>query len=233
MGLTLGKQIVTEVQRPPRDLVEQFGGIPSSNIGDMLNRLYCMRSDIQCYTRNLRMLGTAITVNAPEGDNLLFHYALDLARPGDIIVVNGAGSRSRSLCGEMMYTYAKGRGIAGFVVDGCIRDIDALETLQFPVYAAGVTPQGPWKNGPGEINVPIACGGVVVNPGDILVGDSDGIVVIRPAQARELLALSQKKFRDEEAKLAQYHRGEFHHEKHMEEYARAAQDNGIVITPKA
>lgn len=228
MGSSMGARIVTVVRRPPRSLVDEFAGIPSSNIGDMMNRMYNMRSDIKSYTRNLRLLGTAITVNAPEGDNLLFHRAIDLAEPGDVIVVNGNGSMSRALCGEMMYTYAKSRGLAGFVVDGCIRDSDALDTLDFPVYGVGVTPQGPWKFGPGEINVPIACAGVVVFPGDILVGDSDGIVVIRPSQAEEILALSKQKFRDEAAKLANYRKGIFDFEAHRHEFARYAEKSGVV-----
>lgn len=110
-----------------------------------------------------------------------------LAEPGDIIVVDTGGCMSRSVCGEMMINQAIGRGVAGFVVDGCVRDIDCLDEIKFPVYTKGVTPQGPWKNGPGEINVPIACGGQVVFPGDILVGDGDGIVVIRPEDAEEVL----------------------------------------------
>ena len=232
MDCAIGAQIINAVRRPPRELVDRFAGIPSSNIGDMLNRMYCMRSDIKSYTRNLRLLGTAITVNAPEGDNLLFHRAIDLAEPGDVIVVNGSGSMSRSLCGEMMYTYAKARGVAGFVVDGCIRDSDALETLGFPVYAIGLTPQGPWKNGPGEINVPIACGGVVVFPGDILVGDSDGIVVIKPALAGEILSLSQKKYGDEKKKLAKYHRGEFDFDEHRQDFSRSAEKSGVITVER-
>ena len=113
----------------------------------------------------------------------------------------------RSLCGEMMFSEAISRGIAGFVVNGCIRDTDCLARIGFPVYACGVTPQGPWKNGPGEINVPICCGGQVVRPGDILVGDPDGIVVVPQEFAAEIAPLARKKYEGEQERLCKYHNG--------------------------
>jgi len=139
------------------------------------------------------LLGTAITVKAPLGDNLFFHQALDMAQPGDIIVVDGASGCNRSLAGEIMLRFAAKKGLAGVVVDGCLRDLDGIEMLDMPVYAKGITPQGPWKFGPGEVNVPIACGGQVVFPGDILVGDKDGIVVIRAQDAVAVAEVAQKK----------------------------------------
>lgn len=226
--IQVGKRIYTQVDRPARELVEAFRSIPSSNIGDMMNRMFNMNADIKAYLKGSVMVGTAITVHAPEGDNMLFHRALDIAQPGDIIVVNAGGSMSRALCGEMMFTYAKGRGITGMVVDGCIRDVDSLEKLRFPVYAKGVTPQGPWKYGPGEINTPIACGGQVVFPGDIIVGDGDGIVVIRPQDAEEILAASQEKFHKEEQQLIDYHSGEFHQQRHQETYSKLVGEKGVV-----
>lgn len=209
MASKVGSRIFKEIKRPSRELVEKFKGIPSSNIGDMMNRMYCMRGYMKAYTKGVPMIGTALTVKAPEGDNLLMHMAIEMAQPGDIIVVDAGGSMSRSLCGEMMFNQAIGKGVAGFVVDGCIRDVDALDTLPFPVYAKGVTPQGPWKNGPGEINVPVACGGQVVFPGDILVGDQDGIVVIRPEDAEELYELAREKYEGEQSRLEKYHNGDY------------------------
>ena len=143
------------------------------------------------------LLGPAFTVKVPAGDNLMLHRALDLAKPGDIIVVDGEGYGHRSLMGEMMLDYAVRRGIAGFVIDGMVRDGGALKDAPIPFYAVGTTPQGPYKNGPGEINVPIACGGQVVFPGDILAGDEDGIVVIRPEWAEELAELAVEKHEKE------------------------------------
>ena len=185
--MSIGNRIFTKIDRPDRSLVKKFNGIPSSNIGDMMNRLYCMRQNITRIGQHKTWLvGTAFTVRVPDGDNAFIHRALDLAEPGDVIVIDGNGCTSRSLMGEIMFTYAKNRGIVGIVVDGAIRDSDALDELDIPVYAIAVTPQGPYKNGPGEINVPISCGGQVVFPGDILVGDGDGICVIRKEDAENM-----------------------------------------------
>lgn len=193
--ITIGNRIFTEVKRPDPQVVEMFRGLPSSNINDEMNRLYCMHDYIRLLNpeKARPLLGTAITVKAPLGDNLFFHQALDMAQPGDIIVVDGASGCNRSLAGEIMMRFAQKKGLAGIVVDGCLRDLDGIVHLDMPVYAKGVTPQGPWKFGPGEVNVPIACGGQVVFPGDILVGDRDGIVVIRRQDADAVAEVAQKK----------------------------------------
>lgn len=198
----IGNRVFTTFPRPDRALVEKFRGLPSSNINDEMNRLFCMHSYMRLLnpeTATPSMVGVAITVKAPIGDNLFFHQALDMAQPGDIIVVDGATGNNRSLAGEIMMRFAQDKGIAGIVVDGCLRDLDGIQTLSMPVYAAGVTPQGPWKFGPGEVNTPISCGGQVVFPGDILVGDRDGIVVVRRQDAAEVaeIAIAKKAKEDE------------------------------------
>ena len=201
---TIGNRIFSEVRRPGRDLVEAFKGIPSSNINDEMNRLFCMHDYMRLVNPDhaVQLLGTAVTVKVPSGDNLFFHQALDMALPGDIIVVDGGHCNNRSLAGEIMLKFAQYKGLAGVVVDGCLRDLDALRGLSMPVYCAGITPQGPFKNGPGEINAPIACGGQVVFPGDILVGDMDGIVVIHKEDAPEMAAAAQKKKASEDKTFA-------------------------------
>lgn len=193
--MNIGNRIFTKVERPSQEIVEMFRGLPSSNINDEMNRLFCMHDYMKLLNPDtaVQLLGTAITVKAPIGDNLFFHEALDLAQPGDIIVVDGGSGCNRSLAGEIMMRFAQLKGIAGFVVDGCLRDLDGVETLTMPVYAKGVTPQGPFKFGPGEVNTPIACGGQVVFPGDILVGDKDGIVVIHRQDAEEVAKVAQEK----------------------------------------
>ena len=200
----VGNRIFTEFDRPDSALVEQFRGLPSSNINDEMNRLYCMHDYIRLLnpSKARQLLGTAITVKAPIGDNLFFHQALDMAQPGDIIVVDGGSGCNRSLAGEIMMRFAARKGLAGIVVDGCLRDLDGIEKLEMPIYAKGITPQGPFKNGPGEVNVPISCGGQVVFPGDILVGDRDGIVVIRPKDAPLVYEAAQAKKAKEEKTFA-------------------------------
>lgn len=228
MKLNVGYRIYPDFDRPAPELVELFRDIPSSNIGDNTNRLNCMYQGIRPFN-HLPLLGTAFTVKAPMGDNLIIHRAMDLAKPGDIIVVDGQGSLERSLAGEIMITYAAGRGIAGFIFDGAIRDVDGIREAAIPVYAKGVTPQGPYKHGPGEINVPICCGGQVVFPGDILVGDEDGVVVIRPEYAEELAAISRKKFDDETQKLAAMRAGELGIDSHIAQYGKFLEAGGAQI----
>lgn len=219
MKNNIGFRIFKDFARPDPELVELFRGIPTSNIGDNMNRMYNMRSYLKPFN-DITLLGVALTVKAPMGDNLMIHVAMDLAKPGDIVVVDGESCEDRSLAGEMMITYAEGLGIGGFVFDGAIRDVDGIRNASIPVYAKSVTPQGPFKNGPGEINVPISCGGQVVFPGDILVGDADGIVVIRPEYARELAEISRKKHGQEEEKLATHRRGDVMQQKHMDVYSK-------------
>lgn len=194
----VGFRIYTKINRPARDLVEKFRGLPVANIADEMNRLNCMDARIKPLN-NAPLLGTAFTVKARIGDNLMFHKALDLAQPGDIIVVDGRGDLANSLTGEIMMRQALKKGLAGIVVDGAVRDADALRQMNLAIYAAGITPQGPYKDGPGEINVPVSCGGVTVNPGDILVGDGDGIVVISPKDAAVLAEKAKVKSRKEQA----------------------------------
>ena len=187
----IGFRIKSDFERPSKELIEAFRGLPVANIADCMNRISCMDARL-VPSNKTPLLGCALTVRSTGGDNLLFHKALDLAKPGDIIVIADGGTDQRSCCGEIMVQYALSKGIGGVVVDACIRDADALSQLDFPVYSRGVTPNGPYKNGPGEINMPISCGGMVVCPGDILVGDGDGVVVIKPEDAKELAEMTRK-----------------------------------------
>lgn len=194
--MNVGNRIYTQIERTEPRIVEMFRGIPSSNINDEINRLYCFRSYM--YLLNPEqfsgsMVGPAFTVKCPAGDNLFLHQALDLAQPGDIIVVDADGCSNRSVAGEIMMRFACKKGIAGIVVDGLLRDLDGYRKLSMPIYARGVTPQGPYKNGPGEINVPISCGGQVIFPGDVIVGDLDGLVVVRRKDAEELAYIARAK----------------------------------------
>ena len=226
MTRNVGFRIFTNVNRPDRALVDKFAGIPSSNINDEMNRLYCMSACIQPLN-DVPLLGTAITVKAPIGDNMLFHRALDIAQPGDVLVVDGAGTMDRSLAGEIMIVYAWKRGLAGIVVDGALRDLDGIKKAGISVYAKGICPQGPYKNGPGEINVPVCCGGVAVLPGDILVGDGDGIVVIRPEDAPEILEKAQKKLADETKILERYASGDIDEEGHIKRFNQPLEAMGV------
>ncbi|MGI6083954.1 MAG: RraA family protein [Acetivibrionales bacterium] len=179
-------RIYQTIKRVDRAILDRFSGLPVANIADNMGRIACLDHSLVPFN-NTPLLGTAFTVKAPAGDNLMFHKALDLAQPGDVLVVAANGYKNRSLCGGIMASYAKKKGLAGFIIDGAIRDKAEISKMDFPVYARSVQPNGPYKNGPGCINVPVSCAGQVIFPGDILVGDEDGIVVIRPDEAEEIL----------------------------------------------
>jgi len=191
-----GFRIYTRINRPAPQLVEKFRGLPVANIADNMNRLFCVDAAIRPMN-GCALLGTAFTVKSRPGDNLMFHKALDMAKPGDVIVVDLRGETVNSAVGEIMMRYARKKGIAGFLIDGAVRDTGALADMDFSVYAKGITPMGPYKDGPGEINVQVCCGGVCVNPGDIIVGDADGVVVIPQEDAESVLEKAQATFAKE------------------------------------
>lgn len=198
----IGCRIYTKINRPAPELVQGFAGIPVANIDDCMGRIACCGSALVPMNK-APLLGTAFTVRCPEGDNLMFHKALEMAQPGDVLVIAAGGSMHRALCGEIMSRTAMAAGIKGFVIDGCIRDKDEIaEFTDFPVYAKGVTPNGPYKNGPGEINVPVSVCGQVINPGDILIGDGDGLLVVKPEEAAELIEKSSGISKMEEGQKA-------------------------------
>ncbi len=192
-------RIVKEINKPSEEMVNLFKGLPVANIDDCMNRMAAIDSAIRPYNKE-KILGPAFTVKVPVGDNLMFHKAMDMAEPGDVIVIDAKGGIDRAIFGEIMVKYCNKRGIAGIIVDGCIRDVDAISQMNIPVYAKGESPNGPYKNGPGEINTPIALGGQVVYPGDIIVGDEDGVVVIKPEDA-ELIAEKTREVNDKEEKI--------------------------------
>lgn len=193
------------IPRPSPELVKRFAGLPVANIGDNMNRLYCVDARIKS-VNGRPMVGVAYTLHLPSGDNLLLHKAIEMAQPGDVLVV-AAGGPERAYCGELMMMCARNRGLAGFAIDGYIRDIDEASRMDFPVFARGVTPQGPYKCGPGEINVPVAFGGQVVFPGDIVVGDPDGMIFVRPSEAEAVLEKAWKQHAKEEDLHSRYDAG--------------------------
>lgn len=203
--MNIGCRIFTEINRPPKELVERFRGLPVANIGDNMNRLFCVDSSIKSLNGK-PVLGTAFTLHLPSGDNLMLHKALEIAQPGDVLVV-ASGGPERSYCGELMMMDAANHGYAGCVIDGYVRDEEGISQLDFPVFAKGVTPQGPYKFGPGEINVPVAFGGQVVFPGDIVIGDQDGLIFVRPCDAEEILEKSWAQHAKEDNLDAAYRSG--------------------------
>jgi regulator of RNase E activity RraA len=183
-----GFRIRGSFDRLDSKLVERFAEFDTPDISDQLNRLYAMNAGIRCLTgEGQKIVGLACTVNVHPADNLMVHKSLDIAQAGDIVVVNAAGAGVVATLGNLVCAKAQHRGITGFVIDGYVRDLPKIQPLGFPVFARGAMTTGPLHHGPGEINYPICCGGVVVDPGDIIVADASGVVVVPHEDAEEVL----------------------------------------------
>lgn len=184
-------QSITVEPRPSNtvtpEVLEAISAYPAANVGDALGRFGLMDSNIQVRAAiTSTYVGPALTVLTREGDNLAIHRALDEAEPGDFLVVCGGRDHNRALFGDLLAEVAIARGVRGVILDGALRDRSSVEELGLPVWSASVTPAGPTKTGPGKVSIPIACGGVVVHPGDVIVADNDGVAVVPAAEAAQV-----------------------------------------------
>ncbi len=195
-------------------LLDELRAFEVPDISDTLNRLYAIDSSIVCQNAQATTLcGSVCTVRVFPGDNLMVHKVLDVARPGDVVVVDAHGERSmNAVLGDLICTKAKHRGIAGFIVDGLVRDMPGIDELDFPVFARGTTAVGPLHRGPGEINFPVCCGGVVVNPGDVIKADASGIVVVPRDHLSDVIDRLGTQKERQQSYLDSVRRGEFSNE---------------------
>jgi RraA family protein len=185
--------VIRDVERLSSDIVKQASEFASSILADVAGRRGALHGRIAPLSPSMRFAGTAITVEVRPGDNLMIHAAMAIAQPGDVIVVDGKGDLSSALMGEIMSQQCAALGLAAVVIDGAVRDSEAIRELGFPMFAAGLNPNGPTKNIAGRLNHPISIGGVTVHPGDLVVGDADGVVVVERAKAASLLPLAAEK----------------------------------------
>jgi RraA family protein len=176
--MTIGFRILRRVRKVDAATAAKFKALPLANVSDVMSRMSAGGSRLRPMHAKGALAGPALTVKTRPGDNLMVHKALDLAEPGDVIVVDAGGDLTSAIIGELMAAHAIKRGVAGIVIDGAIRDSAAIGAGDFPVFAAGVTHRGPYKDGPGEINVAIAIGGMVIEPGDLVLGDGDGVLCV-------------------------------------------------------
>jgi len=198
----VGLQIFKRTRQVSPQIVESFQGLPVANISDCMGRITAAGARLRPMHKNGYLAGPALTVKTRPGDNLMIHKALTMARPGDVIVVDGGGDLTNALFGEIMVATAVKIGLAGIVLNGAVRDSEEIGRGEFPLYAAGVTHRGPYKDGPGEINVPIAIDGMVILPGDLVVGDADGLLCIPFEDVEDVLAATRKKMQLEKEMLA-------------------------------
>ena len=193
--------VIRDIQRVDPDLVARAARYPSSILADVAGRRGALSSRIAPLASTMRLAGPALTIDVRPGDNLMIHAAMALAKPGDVLVIDGKGDESCALMGEIMVSQCIAIGIAGVIVYGAVRDTEAIRELGFPMYAIGANPNGPSKLVPGRINWPVSVGGVAVQPGDLVVADGDGVVVVEPAKVPTVLQLAEKKLADETARL--------------------------------
>ena len=195
----VGLQILKRTRQVSAPLVEAYRGLPVANISDCMSRMVAAGARLRPMPKRGYLVGPALTVKTRPGDNLMIHKALMLAQAGDVIVVDGGGDLTNALFGEIMVATAVKIGVAGIVLNGAVRDSEVIAQGEFPLYAAGVTHRGPYKDGPGEINVPIAFDGMVIEPGDLIVGDADGLLCVPFDAVDSVLAATRQKM-DAEAK---------------------------------
>ncbi|BAI74461.1 demethylmenaquinone methyltransferase (plasmid) [Azospirillum sp. B510] len=188
-------------QKASPDLVERFRKLPVANVSDSMSRMAAAGPRLRPMHGGGVLAGPAITVKSRPGDNLMLHKAIDMAEPGDVIVVDAGGDLTNALIGELMVAHAEQRGVGGIVINGSIRDAATLREGRFPIFAAGVTHRGPYKDGPGEINVPISIDGMIITPGDLMLGDDDGLVCVALADAEAIYAATKKKHDAETAQM--------------------------------
>lgn len=198
----IGFRILTRRRAVAADAVAAFRELPVANVSDSMSRMAAAGPRLRPMHAGGVMAGPALTVKVRPGDNLMLHKALDMLEPGDVVVCDGGGDLTVALLGELMLTHAVKRGAAGVVINGAIRDAAAIRAGSMPVFAAGVTHRGPYKDGPGEINVPIAIDGMVIEPGDLVLGDDDGVVVVPFDHVSAVLAQTRTKQTAEARQMA-------------------------------
>lgn len=205
--MSAGFKILQRKRQVSADTVARFAKLPVANVSDSMSRLTAGGAQLRPMHGGGVLAGPALTIKAPPGDNLMLHKALALAQPGDVIVMDAGGDLTNALMGEMMLMQATARGVAGVVINGAIRDAAYLRAQHVPVFAAGVTHRGPYKNGPGEINVPIAIGGMVIEPGDLVIGDDDGVLCVPFDQTEAVFKAATSKFDAEQKQIANIQAG--------------------------
>jgi 4-hydroxy-4-methyl-2-oxoglutarate aldolase len=203
----VGFRVHAPWKRPDAALLDAFKNAASPQVADSMSRLGAMDSGIRPIWHCPRIIGSALTVWCHSGDNLMLHKALTVAQPGDILVINTQGNVTNSPFGELLAASVLKIGIRGLIIDGTVRDAESLEAMKLPVFARGLCPNGCNKDGAGEVGAIIACGGVAVRPGDIIIADRDGVTVVPLADAAEVAKLSMEKVASEVKRANEIEKG--------------------------
>ena len=193
--------MVRDFERVSAGIVEQASAFQAAILADVAGRRGTAHGRIAALDPRMKLAGPAFTVEVRPGDNLMIHAAMTMAKPGDILVIDGKGDRSCALMGAIMVNACRQLRLGGIVMDGAMRDSLELRELGFPVFCAGTNPNGPTKFVPGRINWPVSVGGVAVTPGDLVVADADGVVFIERQKAAAMMPLARKKVDDETRRI--------------------------------
>ncbi|HUQ27522.1 MAG TPA: hypothetical protein VM051_02965 [Usitatibacter sp.] len=215
-------EIRRDFQRVAPEVARRAGSFQAAILADVAGRRGTLHGRIAPVSPEMKCAGPAFTIEVRPGDNLMIHTAMTMAKPGDVLVIDGKADRTCALMGAIMINACKQLKLGGVVIDAAIRDSLELRELGFPVFAVGANPNGPTKFVPGRINWPISCGGIAVSPGDLVVGDADGVVVVEREKAASLLDAAQKKVDDETARIAAIKQGKDLKPKWLEGSLRAA-----------
>jgi RraA family protein len=199
--------IQRDFERVPAAMVRQAAEFQAAILADVNGRRGALHGRIAALRPRMKLAGPALTVEVRPGDNLMIHAAIALARPGDVLVIDGKGDQTAALMGTIMMTACKQLGLAGVVIDGAVRDSLEIDEMDYPVFSFGTNPNGPTKNVAGRIGHPVAVGGVTIRPGDLVVADADGVVAIERERVEVLLPLARKKVEDENARIAAIRQG--------------------------
>ncbi|RAI02120.1 methyltransferase [Acuticoccus sediminis] len=207
--MAIGFRVLQRRRAVSAEIVARYAALPVANVSDSMWRMSAAGARLTArHKPDVKMAGPALTVRTRPGDNLLVHKAIEMARPGDVIVVDAGGDLTNSIIGDLMTTLARTRGVAGFVIDGAIRDANDIYESGMAMYAAGVSHRGPYKDGPGEINVPVAVDGMVIEPGDLVLGDCDGVLCVPFDSVEPVLAAAEAKHADEQKEMARIKAGQ-------------------------
>jgi RraA family protein len=203
----MSQDIVRDFDRVSPELVRQASEFQAAILADVNGRRGALPGRIAALRPRMKLAGPALTVDVRPGDNLMIHAAIALAKPGDVLVIDGKGDQTAALMGTIMMSACKQLGLAGVVIDGAVRDSLEIDEMDYPVFSFGTNPNGPTKNVPGRIGHPVSLGGVTVRSGDLVVADADGVVVIERERVEGLLPLARKKVEDESARIAGIKKG--------------------------
>ena len=199
--------VIREIERVPADVVAKAKEFQAAILADVAGRRGTLHGRIRALDSSMKCAGPAFTVEVRPGDNLMIHAAIALAKPGDVLVIDGKGDQTCALMGTIMMNQCRAVGIAGVIIDAAVRDSLEIREMAYPVFSVGTNPNGPTKFVPGRINHPICAGGIAISPGDLIVADADGVVVLEREKAAAMLPLAAKKEADEKARISAIQKG--------------------------